>query len=176
MKVNTENKGKCRTTETVIIKETKIVVSSTEERRQYRKRKHRDTHYIKIDGQLVPVTAEVYDAYHYYENRGQTISKKESKNVVSYNAMDTDDLLGEDMFPDESATSPEDMAIANLLSKQLHIYLKMLPQEDQDLLHALFFEGMSEDAYSLKSGIPQRTVNRQKVRAINKLRNFFEKI
>ncbi len=175
MKVNTESKGKCRTTETVIIKETKIVVSSTEERRQYRKRKQRDTHYIKVNGQLVPVSEEVFDAYHYYERRERSLAEKDFQNgVVSYDALDTEDMLGEDMFPDESATSPEDVAIANLLSKQLHAYLAKLPLEDQKLLRAIYFEGMSERNIAEQTGIPKSTISDRRLRAIAKLKKFFE--
>lgn len=123
MKTTPRKKSEYKRTETVVIQETKVLVSSTEECRQYRKWKQRDAYYIKIEGQLVPVTPEVYDAYHYYENHAQPVTKKEAKNVHSYNFLDTDDLLGENMFPDKSSESIEDSAITNLLIEQLRQHM-----------------------------------------------------
>lgn len=47
MKTYPENKSNHQHSETAIVKETKTVVSSTEERRQHRERRQRDSYFVK---------------------------------------------------------------------------------------------------------------------------------
>lgn len=42
------------------------------------------------------------------------------------------------------------------------------------LIEALFFEGLSERAYSERSGIPQKTVNDRKNRILKNYINFWK--
>lgn len=174
MKTYPENKSNHQHSETAIVKETKTVVSSTEERRQHRERRHRDSYFVKVNGQLIPVSEEVFDAYHYYERRGKSIEEKDFHNgVMSYNALDTDDMLGEDIFPDDSCGSIEDMVISHVLIAQLRTYMAKLSDEDQLLLKLSFFDELPEQKIAERTGLPKSTVNYHKARAIKRLREYF---
>lgn len=135
-------------------------------------KKKRNAYFIKVDGVPVRVSEAVYHAYHYYRRKEKTWEEKDERNgVVSYDALDTEQTCGEEAFPDP--ISMENTVITNVLTEQLHIQMAKLPQEDQELLQALFFECLSEHAYSRKTGIPQRTIHDRKVRVIKRLRDIF---
>jgi len=67
--------------------------------------------------------------------------------------------------------SPEDEVLDCLETKALHNCLDLLTSDEQSLINALFFEGMTEREYSKKSGIAQKTINDRKHRILGKLKN-----
>ena len=65
-------------------------------------------YYIRVRGTLVQVASEVYKACHQTKRRAKTLYEKNERNMlVSYDAMDTDDMLGEEMIPDQDLPSVE---------------------------------------------------------------------
>jgi len=76
-------------------------------------------------------------------------------------------------FP-TSDLSPEDTVVLNDTYILLRQGLRQLPSEDQFIIRSLFFDGLSERELSSQLGIPQRTLNDRKRRALAKLKNFLE--
>ncbi len=129
---------------------------------------------IRISGRQVEVSREVYQAYYGIERHTRTLDEKDQRHgLVRYSNLDTPELSGEAMIPDCSAVSTEDAAIARILCEKLHRCLKLLPESDQKLLNAIYFDGMSERELSGLSGIPQRTINDRRRKAIWRLKKFF---
>ena len=76
----------------------------------------RKVHYIRIEGTLVEVNKEIYDTYYGIERHAKTLDEKDERNgKVSYNAMDTDEMLGEDMIPDLNSPSVEDIVVTRMM-------------------------------------------------------------
>lgn len=131
-------------------------------------------YYIKVEGVLVDVSKDVYLAYYSIERHIRTLVEKDVRNgKVLYSALDTEETLGEEMIPDLGAASVEDVAIANVLSVRLHQCLELLPMSERELLHALYFEGLTERQLSKRTSIPQRTINDRRNRALAKLKKMF---
>lgn len=130
---------------------------------------------VRSCGTLVPVTQEVYQAYYQAKRHDKTLCEKDERNgLVSYDGMDTEDILGEEMIPDRDTVSVEDTAIANILRGKLRYCLTLLDAPDWELIHALYFEGMSERQLSKRTGIPQRTINDRKQRTLRTLKKLLE--
>ena len=130
---------------------------------------------VRSCGTLVPVTQEVYQAYYQAKRHDKTLCEKDERNgLVSYDGMDTEDILGEEMIPDRDAISVEDAAIANILRSKLHRCLNLLDEPDRRLIHALYFKGMSERKYAKCAGIPQQTISDRKRRALSELKKLLE--
>ena len=130
---------------------------------------------VRMCGTLVPVTQEVYHTYYQAKRQAKTLSEKDERNgLVSYDGMDTEDTLGEEMIPDRDATSVEDVAIANILRRKLHRCLALLDEPDQRLIYALYFKGMSERKYAKRVGIPQQTISDRKRRILAELKKLLE--
>lgn len=132
-------------------------------------------YYIHVPGALVEVSEGVYFAYYQEQRRGRTLKEKDERNgAVSYDGLDTPELTGQEMIPDRDAVSVEDAAIANILRDRLYRCLATLDESDQQLIHALYFEGLSERKYAKRVGIPQRTINDRRRRALRKLKELLE--
>ena len=54
-----------------------------------------EKYYVRVRGELVLVTPEVYKACYQTKRRVKTLYEKDERNgLVSYDSMDTEDILG----------------------------------------------------------------------------------
>ena len=89
---------------------------------------------IKIQGQLVPVTEEVYLTYYRMNRRELHLEEQDRKHgVFHYSALDTEDITGEDGIPDRISPPVEDVVADKLLAEKLHQCLAQLTVEEQKL-------------------------------------------
>ena len=132
-------------------------------------------YYIHVPGALVEVSEDIYFAYYQEKRRGRTLREKDERNgAISYDGLDTPELSGQEMIPDRDAVSVEDAAIANILRGELRRCLALLDEPDRQLIQALYFEGLSEREYAKRVGVPQRTINDRRHRALRKLKKLLE--
>ena len=70
-------------------------------------------YYIRVPEARVEVSEEVYKAFWSMERHSRTLKEKDVRNhVFSYDAFDTDDMLGAELFPDKTTSNFEDQIIA----------------------------------------------------------------
>lgn len=132
--------------------------------------------YIKIDDKLVAVTEEVYYTYYHMGRQRRTQAEKDTRRrIASYDALDTDDGLGVDLLVDKDSPSVEDVVIAKVMAEKLHRCLVLLPEAEQELLRALYFEGQSERKYAEILGITQKAVNKRRHKALAQLKILMKK-
>lgn len=62
----------------------------------------------------------------------------------------------------------------NLMGELLRLSIAQLAPSEQELITALFYDGMTEREYAIKSGIPQKTINDRKRRILLKLKKIIE--
>ncbi|WP_313560045.1 RNA polymerase sigma factor [Ruminiclostridium cellobioparum] len=131
---------------------------------------------IKIQGQLVPVTEEVYLTYYRMNRRELHLEEQDRKHgVFHYSALDTKDTTGEDMIPDRISPPVEDVVTDKLLAEKLHQCLAQLTQEEQKLIFTLFFQNKSEHQLAAETGIPRMTIHNRKRRILSRLKKLMEK-
>lgn len=130
---------------------------------------------IKVSGELVEVTPEVYGEYYrmrryarYQEERDLLHGK------TLYSNLDTNEVLGEELIPNQNALSTEDAAIAHILSEKLHWCMEMLPKDEHDLIQALYFDGLTEREYASQIGVSQNAVNKRRRRILAHLKIFMK--
>ena len=76
---------------------------------------------IKVQGQLVPVTEEVYLTYYRMGRRERHLEEKDrAHGVFSYHALDTAEIYGEDIIPDIVSPRVEDLIVDKLIAEKLH--------------------------------------------------------
>ncbi|MBS3986295.1 MAG: sigma-70 family RNA polymerase sigma factor [Selenomonadales bacterium] len=148
--------------------------------------------FIKIDGEQIPVTEEVYRAYKrpaWAERKRQ----ERSKRCVISNGKDgtkrcTDDcskcdkqrtgsVLSLNKFIDDGyeITDPVDLAefVADkLLLEQLVAALDELEPDERSLIDALFYKERTERDYAAEIGISHQAVGKRKHKVIEKLRGI----
>ncbi|ACL20463.1 RNA polymerase, sigma-24 subunit, ECF subfamily [Desulfitobacterium hafniense DCB-2] len=130
---------------------------------------------IKVQGQLVPVSEEVYLTYHRMKRREIYLEERDTTNgVFYYSALDTEGTNGEDVIPDLVSPRVEDAAVDKLLAEKLHRCLAQLTKEEQELIFTLFFQNKSERQLAAETGIPQKTINDRRHRILVKLKKLMK--
>lgn len=130
-------------------------------------------YYVRVQRTRVEVTEEVYHAFYSVERHLLTLDEKDRRNGKTlYSDLDTEDMLGEEMIPDYDVVSVEDAAIANIQHQQLHQALKLLPKSERMLIHAIYFEGLSERKVSERTGIHHMTIHSRKVSILKNLKEL----
>lgn len=132
-------------------------------------------YYIRVPEARVEVSEEVYKAFWSMERHSRTLQEKDVRNhVFSYDAFDTDDMLGSELFPDKTTSNFEDQIIAEMMAAKLRRCIALLPEEDRKLIQAIYFNGLSEREVSKHEGIPQTTVSYRLRQILRKLQILFE--
>ncbi len=165
--------------------------------RNYRKIKNPDgsfTYLIKAEDKYVTVSEAVYTVYAQSERqleymtldlkRDRVLQDADGKAVLDQNGQPVmlpereaslDKLMDDEWDYPSSAPSPESAVLNQLEITALHQCLSSLDTDERALIEALFFEGLTERAYSEQSGIPQKTVNDRKNRILKKLYQLLKK-
>jgi RNA polymerase sigma factor (sigma-70 family) len=140
------------------------------ERRRKADPSYADKRFIPLHGTLMEVSETDYKAFYRCAER-QKYLRKEAIRVseVSYNALDSDEMNGEEIIPDPSPP-PEDAVSDKLLLEQMLGCFGQLAEDDRALLTALYFDGKSENEVSRELGITQQAVNKRRQKAIRKLK------
>ena len=113
--------------------------------------------FIRVAGELIEVTKEVYLTYYRGKRREKAQHEKEQyHHVVSFDALDTEGLQGAQM-------------IAKIMCEKLHACMAMLSEDEQALLRIIYFDGLSERDAAQKTGIPLMTLHNKKERILAKL-------
>ena len=131
---------------------------------------------IKVQGQLVPVSEEVYVTYHRMKRRETYLGERDTANgVFYYSSMDTTETTGEDGIPDLISPRVEDLVVDKLIAEKLQQCLAQLSKEEQELIYALFFRGISERQWSSETGLHYMTIHDRKIKILGKLKKMIEK-
>ncbi|WP_018306621.1 sigma-70 family RNA polymerase sigma factor [Desulfitobacterium hafniense] len=131
---------------------------------------------IKVQGQLVPVTEEIYLTYYRMNRRERHLEEKDQAHgVFSYNALDTEETNGEGAIPDLVSPRVEDLIMDKLIAEKLHQCLSQLAKEEQELIFTLFFQNKSEHQLAAETGIPRMTLHDRKVKILRTLKKLMEK-
>ncbi|TCK89106.1 RNA polymerase sigma factor (sigma-70 family) [Natranaerovirga hydrolytica] len=130
---------------------------------------------IKVQGQLIPVTEEVYLAYYRMKRRERHLEEKDIKHgVFYYSALDTKETTGEDGIPDLTSPPIEDFVMDKLIAEKLRQCILQLSQEEQALILTLFFQNKSEHQLAAETGIPRMTIHNRKKRILAQLKKLME--
>ena len=131
--------------------------------------------FIKIYGYFYETTKEDYEK-NQKDNRRHRYLEETKKGIVilSYNAMDTEEMTGESIIADETV-NVEETAIKIVMIDELHKALSILSDEELHIINALFYEQITERNLAEQLHISQPAVNKKKNKILNKLKDYFEK-
>jgi len=162
--------------------------------RDYRKVKNTDgsyTYIIKVEGENVEVSQVIYREYAKYarkmeymecdlkrdrvlqdESGRAVMDEKGSHITLPEREVSLDKLTNEDWEFPASEPLPEVVVMKRLEMKELHRCLDLLDDDERELIEALFFKGLSEQAYAEILGVRKQSVNERKCRILKKLKIF----
>ena len=129
--------------------------------------------FIPIEGKLIEVEEKVYIAYYKMGRRERYLVERDQKNgVLSYDALDQDGIVGQEMMNDPEADSLEELVMAKELKSKLHLCIEILSKSERELIQAIYFDGMSDSEYSKRINKTQQTVSYRRKKVLSKLKRL----
>lgn len=125
---------------------------------------------IKIQGNLIEVSEDVYYAYFRMERQERwQEEKKVEHNVLSYDALDDPERLGIENVVDVTAPTLEEVAETHELRDRVRHAVALLPKAERELIRAIYYEEMTERDVAESKGVSQNKIFKQRKRALAKL-------
>lgn len=96
-------------------------------------------YYIYVNGEKITVTEAVYKEYCRGERKERYFTEGDIHNqVFSYDALDTEELNGSDMFADLHTKTVEDQVEQKLLKESLKKAMQQLNPAERELVKRLY--------------------------------------
>lgn len=133
--------------------------------------KKREIYQLPADGKMIEVTEEQYREFYKYARREKYLEEQDVEhNVYHYSDLDTDEILGEEMFSYPEDESVEDQVIYKMQLSLMLQCLGKLSEEDQLLLHTLYYQKKTLDDCAKQFGLCEKTIRNMRDRMLSKLR------
>ena len=144
-------------------------MNEKEERKKALKR-----YFIPVDGKYYETTKEVYEVYYQMDRRERYLEERDlNKGVINFCDIDNEDYSAEEILSDKD-TDIEEEVINSVLIKTVLEAMSLLSEEEKWLIQELFFCGKSERELTRNTGIPRKTINYRKEKALSKIRKFIK--
>lgn len=136
---------------------------------------------ITVFGRDIAVSDDVFEAYSEMDRHARYISE----DVPSVAELSLEGLIEDGISPErlmrENAPSAEELYIERedkqeltMKIQRLSFSLTALPEEDYQLLHALFFDGISVREYARKNGLSHTAVRKRRDNLLKKIKKLLE--
>ena len=133
-----------------------------------------DKLFIPVQGCLLEVVREQYTDFYRDKERWRYLKKLDTKNsLLSLDGFTDSEGKPLDFIADEAADIAETVVNAVMVDR-LKAALPLLSDSEQELIQAIFFDGLSEREVGARFGITQSVVNKRKARILRKLRKIIE--
>lgn len=132
-------------------------------------------YFIRIDNQTVYVTEEVYKLYCKGQRKERYFHESDIHNkTFSYNALDTEELNGCDMFQDNSSRPVDEQAAEQIQRSRMLKAVESLNQRERDIIRRIYCYDQSLRQISGETGVPVTTLHDRHKRILKKLRSLME--
>ena len=143
-------------------------------RRRNADQTYMDKLFIPIQGCLLEVVQEQYTDFYREKERWRYLQKLDtSHSLLSLEGFTDSEGNVLDFVVDETVDIVETVVHAFMVDR-LKAALPLLSDSEQALIHAIFFEELSEREVGLRLGITQSVVNKRKAKILIKLRKIIE--
>lgn len=144
----------------------------------------REKYYIALDGQTFEVSRELYEAYYkgrrkekYFtqdlkQERTRVDQETGQITVIPSREDSYERLLEAEKQFAEDTEDIEEVAIRAVMLEKLTAALHTLTDEEKTIIHALFYQEISEVELAKQLGIARTTLQSRKYRIFEKLRNL----
>lgn len=144
----------------------------------------REKYYIGLNGQIFEVSKELYETY-YKGQRKEKYFTHDLKQEHTKVDKETGEMIvipsrgrflratfgGRKQFAEE-AEDVEDVAVRAVMLEKLNEALHTLTDEETAIIHALFYQEISEVELAKKLGIARTTLQSRKYKILEKLRKL----
>ncbi len=151
-------------------------IPSTEvmEKRRF-KPPYDERYFIKECGYLLEVTKADWEQFRKADNREKYLQRQaKAYGEFNYHAFDTDKYSGEELIVDV-LTNVENEVVRKLMMEKVGQMVLQLPPADHDLIHALFYDNISESDYATSMGLTRQMINLRKCLILRGMKKILEK-
>ncbi len=128
---------------------------------------------IWINNEEIPVSEDVYRVYWKGVRKERYFAESDVHNhTFSYDALDTEEMNGSDMFQSVSQLPVEEQVIGALETKQLYSALAKLPEEEIYIIKQLYFNNISLRKLAENLKLPLSTLHYRHHRILRKLHTY----
>lgn len=144
----------------------------------------REKYYIGLNGQTFEVSKEVYEAYYKGQRKEKyfthdlkqehiKVDRETGERIAIPSREDSYERLlkAEKQFA-EDAENVEDAAVRAVMLERLNEALHTLTEEETVIIHALFYQEISEVELAKKLGIARTTLQSRKYKILEKLKKL----
>ena len=140
--------------------------------------KKREQYFLYINGEAVPVTREVYDAFWHYTNKEDYFMRqlKKARRIrdrvtqewipVPARECSLEQFLE---YPGNTLLASEEFESLALSGFWLEFLLETLTEEEREIVHHFYIQGKSEREACAAMGLPKTTFRRREKRLREKL-------
>ena len=135
----------------------------------------KEKYMIKIQGDLIEVSEDVYYAYFRMERQERwQEEKKQEHDVVSYDALDNGEIVGAENVADRIMPSMEELVMVRELHDRLNHAVEALPKAERELIRAIYYDGQTEKEYAETVGMSQTGISYRLRKILSKLKLFLD--
>lgn len=131
--------------------------------------------FIPLHGMLMEVEERDYQEFYKTERRQRYLREESRINgEISFDMLATDEFKGKEII----VNSGEDVAqeVENkIMLDDLSSALKLLTDEEKELLQELYFEERTERELASQKNVSQVAIHKRKLRVLDKIKRFLEK-
>ena len=143
-------------------------------RRRQADQTYMDKLFIPVQGCLLEVVREQYTDFYRDKERWRYLQKLDTKNsLLSLDGFTDSEGNPLDFIADEAMDVAE-IVVNAVMVDRLKAALPLLSDSEQELIQAIFFDGLSEREVGARLGITQSVVNKRKAKILIKLRKIIE--
>ena len=141
-------------------------------RREENNPSYKDKLFLPLYGMIMEVSEATYIEFYQMQRRQKYIDERSKDNKdISYDSLTTDEFNGADILVDDSE-NVEDQAIRNVTAEEIRFIISMLKPSDQELIQAMFYEGLSERQYAKRCGVNRNAIHKRKSRILEELKKI----
>lgn len=128
---------------------------------------------IWIDNKPIPVSEEIYHTYWKGIRKERYFAESDIHNkVFSYNALDTEEMNGSDIFSDYTSLPLEEQVIQHLENQTLQRALQHLEKHERELITKIYVYNHSLRMIARSENIPVTTLQYRHKKILLKLKNY----
>ena len=143
-------------------------------RRKQADQSYMDKLFIPVQGCLLEVVREQYADFYKDKERWRYLKKLDTNHSLLSLEGFTDSEGNVLDFVVDEAVDIEETVIHAVMVDRLRAALSLLSDSEQALIQAIFFDGLSERAYSEKQGLSPSAIHGRKMKILSNLKRIIE--
>ena len=132
--------------------------------------------YIKVRGELVEVSKDVYLTYYRMERKARCADERDQYNgTILFSDLNARELRAIETFQDPCTDSVESIVVQSLMSEKLLRCLNLLSDDERNLIYRRYWAQASQSEVAAELNTSQQVISYREKQILGKLKKLLEK-